>query len=222
MHFANTYLRQQKKTNANKFEPSENFKNSYESVVNANNFIGDFIALHLVQTDKEDDRISKDKMHEHFKALYPDKILNAIQLMSSLKDSGIKYSPKLRCDGLQGCYFGVKVNKNCHDDKEKYFEAEQDEAFEQGVDKRDQSVKYVLQTEYEELESKYKALLESLNPKPSVITDDEEDEVPKKKIKKDKHLQTKEFETMAVDESVKNKDLSQDEIKKAFAECGFF
>jgi len=71
------------------------------------------------------------------------------------------------------------------DNKEKYFAAEQAAALEQGVDKRDQSVKYVLQTEYEELESKYKELLESLKPKPKVIqVDEEEDEVPKKKIKK--------------------------------------
>jgi hypothetical protein len=97
-----------KLTYVEEFKTTENFENSYNAIVNANNFIGDFINVSLSLTKKDDDRIHKDRMHAIFKQMYPDKNLTPVQLMSALKDGGIRYEPKFRCEGYQGCYVGVQ------------------------------------------------------------------------------------------------------------------
>ena len=183
-----------KKTYEKSFVPSENFNETFNSILNANNFIGDFIDKYLTITGKEDDRIGKDSMHKEFKLIFPDKMLTSIQLISSLKDQNITYSSKFRCDGLQGCYTGVKF-------KDQDVESEND--YENGIEKKEQSVD--INKAYKELEAKYNALLASSK---TVVKDKPESfdkyfGTPKKIIKV-----SKESDYSTVD------DISKEEIEK--------
>jgi len=157
---------------------TDNFKESKQLMVGSNDKVQDFIDSKICITGDETNRISKDSMRNEFLKCYPDKHTTVPQIIMLMKQKKLEYNSSLRIGDIRGAFTGVKW-------KVADEESEQEAALEQGVDKRDQSVKYVLQTEYEELESKYKELLESLKPKPKVIqVDEEEDEVPKKKIKK--------------------------------------
>jgi len=145
-----------KNTYTTNFVPSDNFINSFKSIINANNFIGDFITLQLNQTKDDKDRISKDRMHSVFKECYPDKHLNAIQLMSSLKDAGIKYEPKFRCDGLQGCFTNVKLKKDTckikasdFDKSNRVLSEDDEDPYENGVDKTNKAIIYTTEQQIE-------------------------------------------------------------------------
>lgn len=106
-----------KRTYTEDFKSTDNFENSYTAILNANNFIGDFMNVSLTLTNNDDDRIHKDKMHSIFKQMYPDKNLTPVQLMSALKDSGVRYEPKFRCEGYQSCYVGIKQKSQSQNDK---------------------------------------------------------------------------------------------------------
>lgn len=154
-----------KRSYTEEFKPTENFENSYEAIINANNFIGDFINVSLSLTKDDSDRIHKDKMHAIFKQMYPDKNLTPVQLMSALKDSGVRYEPKFRCDGYQGCYVGVKqksTNASLFDNDLDY-----------GVKQTDMSVKVDYKKLYEEMKAENQKLKQQLNCSVEATTDTE-------------------------------------------------
>ena len=59
-------------------------------------------------------RIGKNEMLEQFQIKYPKKRLTVTQLMNSLREKKL-YSHKLRMNGVQGCYYGIKFR-----DEEEY------------------------------------------------------------------------------------------------------
>ena len=143
---------------------TDNFKDTTSSVVSTNDIIQDFIDSTLVITDNADDRIGKNEMKDEFQLKYPDKHLSVQQLLSSLKEKNIEYNAKFRCNNVQGCYVGVKLRTSS--DK-----ALDDEAFDKGVEKTEQSVNVnlFLLDENRKLKNKLEELqkmIEALQPKP--------------------------------------------------------
>ena len=68
------------------------------------NFIDNFIII----TDNDKDRISKTDLFECYKSVYPNKYITERQFFIEIKQKNIKYNSKLRLDGNQGCYYGIK------------------------------------------------------------------------------------------------------------------
>lgn len=128
---------------------TENFSETKKTVIDANDFILDFIDGYLTKTDDPTHRIGKNQMCKLFATVYPNKHLSPLQLMTSLKEKKIDYNCKLRCDNIQGCYVGVKLTDDIDEDEE---------VLNVGVDKTDQSVKYALQTDYDELKKQLREL----------------------------------------------------------------
>jgi uncharacterized protein (DUF39 family) len=69
-------------------------------------------------------------MHAFFSRVYPLKHLTVGQVITSLKEKKIDYNSKFRCENIQGCFVGVKFRLEI--DEEEY---------EAGIDKTDQSIK---------------------------------------------------------------------------------
>jgi len=100
-------------------------------VVATNDFIKDFIDQSLILTNDEKDRIGKEEMKKLFNAQFPDKHLNIQQLISNLRDKGVKYHTKYRHNNLQGCFICVKLK----DQTEQH-----DNPLEHGIEHVDMSV----------------------------------------------------------------------------------
>ena len=96
------------KGDINDLDENENFKDSKESFLSANDIFIDFIDSRIEITDNQDDRISKKNMHKEFHEMYEDKHLSVQQVISSLKDKGINYNGCWRCDNIRGCFTGVR------------------------------------------------------------------------------------------------------------------
>ena len=102
-------------------EETQNFKDTKKIVMDTNDIFKDFIDSNLIKTDNENNRIGKDEMRTLFLKMYPDKHLTVHQIMTSMKEKGIMYSPQNRCNGMQGCYMFVKTKVN-NKDKSFFYE----------------------------------------------------------------------------------------------------
>jgi hypothetical protein len=87
---------------------TKNFKDIKSDILSGNDFFQDFIDSSLVVTNVDKERISKEAMRVAFLNKYPDKHMTVTQVMTSLRDKGIVYNGKYRCDNVQGCYVGIK------------------------------------------------------------------------------------------------------------------
>ena len=87
----------------------ESFNNTKKEITDANDFVQDFIDGSVKITNNDQDRIGKNDMHQEFCKLNPQRHLTLLQLLTSLKERKIGYSGKLRCNGIQGCYYGVRL-----------------------------------------------------------------------------------------------------------------
>ena len=137
-------------------------------------------ANHLAITNNEYDKIGKEAMRKAFLAMYPDKHLTTIQVMTALKERDIKYNSNLRGhDKVRGCYYGVKFATMDEDDDD-------EEELKKGIDTTYQSIDPVkeLKRQLEELQAKYNALQKKHES-------DEVDEKPKK-VDKSKKLSDEE------------------------------
>jgi len=95
---------------------TQNFKSSTDEILASNDIIQDFIDAKLILIDEEH-KIGKEQMREAFIAMYPQKHLTTLQIISALKDKGIKYNPGVRCNGIRGSFTNVRF-KNSLDDNE--------------------------------------------------------------------------------------------------------
>lgn len=93
-----------------------NFLETQNTIICANDIFQDFIDSKLSKTNKSEDRIGKDEMHRIFHFMYPQKHLTVLQVITSLKDKGIIYQAKLRCDRIQGCFTNIKKFDELEDD----------------------------------------------------------------------------------------------------------
>ncbi len=126
--------------------------------------------------------IGKDRMRKAFLEKYPDKHVTVLQVMTSLRDKGLIYNSKYRCDNVQGCYVGVKFATDDECD---------DEEYEKGIDKKEQAIDAMmfLKNENGELKKQIENLKAQLNQEPK-------DEKPKK-VKKPKSTPTDDFKDVA-------------------------
>ena len=92
-----------------KINYSQNFKDTKDCVIGANDIFTDFIDKHIHITDDRNDRISRNRMKLVFDQMFPDKHLNEQQIISNLKDKKLKYDAQIRCDKLKGCFYGVQL-----------------------------------------------------------------------------------------------------------------
>jgi phage/plasmid-associated DNA primase len=121
---------------------TNNFKDTTDVVISANDFIRDFIDQSLIATTSDKDRIGKEEMKALFNAQFPDKHMSVQQLISTLKEKGINYHPKYRHNNMQGCFICVKANND--EPNEQANAAEYllgDDPLENGVKKEDLAVK---------------------------------------------------------------------------------
>jgi hypothetical protein len=96
-------------------EYTENFTNTKLEIIDSNDIMKDFVDGNLVFTNNDKDRVSKQDMLNQFKQFYPDKQLSVLQLISSLKEKNVKYSNKYRINGVQGCFYCVKIVESNED-----------------------------------------------------------------------------------------------------------
>jgi hypothetical protein len=96
-------------------EYTENFTNTKSEIIDSDDIMKDFVDGNLVFTNNDKDRVSKQDMLNQFKQFYPDKHLSVLQLISSLKEKNVKYSNKYRINGIQGCFYCVKVVESDED-----------------------------------------------------------------------------------------------------------
>jgi len=94
---------------------SKNFESTKDEVINSNDIFLDFVDSRILITGEPTDRIGKNKMHEAFSCMYPNRKLTVLQIITSLKEKKLNYDGKLRCDSIQGCFIGVKF-KTINDD----------------------------------------------------------------------------------------------------------
>lgn len=88
---------------------TKNFQQTKEIVVNSNDYFQDFIDSKLNITKDEKDRIGKEQMREYFLSMYPDKHMTTLQVITALRDRRIEYDGQKRCDGVKGCFVGVRL-----------------------------------------------------------------------------------------------------------------
>lgn len=94
---------------------TENFDQTKENVVGANDKIQDFIDGSLIITNNETDRISKDEMVQLFKDQFNGDYKSIRRLISELQDKKIKYSCQFRLNNIKGCFYGVRVRDFMND-----------------------------------------------------------------------------------------------------------
>jgi hypothetical protein len=94
------------------FSKSKNFNDTKDLITSTNDYFQDFIDKCLTITNNDNDRIGKEQMRELFISTYNDKRVNVLQVITSLKDKGIKYDKEKRCDSVKGCFVGVKTKQS--------------------------------------------------------------------------------------------------------------
>jgi len=158
-----------------KIKYSKAFTSAKDNIVNANDYIQDFIDSTLVKTNDEKDRIGKNQMLELYKTTYPDKRMNVQSLIGALKDKGVEYSSQYRTNNIRGCFICIKFKDEVESDAITY----------SGVSK----YKYdKLKNENDDLKKQIEELKKQLDEKTKtkVITTKKEKKVKKtKKVKKD-------------------------------------
>lgn len=185
-----------------KIDLPESFKELTETIIDSNDHIKDFIDGNLERTNNEDDRIGKHQMLELYSQMYPNKHLQQLQLQMLLKERGIKYHRQLRSNGVQGCFYGVKISTKYDKDQD-----DNDDEIEETI-KVDRSVKPTLDEEIEH----YTKLLATLKMKRLDELENKMKQKNQPKIEKPK----KGFDKYFIKTEVKEKPevIKQKEIKK--------
>ncbi len=188
---------------------SQNFRDTTSLIAESNDFFQDFIDKKIIITNNESERIGKELMRDLFRQTYPNKHLNDLQIISSLKDKKIQYKKDLRANNVRGCFVGVKVREN--DD------ADIDD-IDNGIEKKDLSVD---QTSFEEMDDKIKLLYEQIK-KIEKRKLEKMDKIMSKPVKNNKHKNNKKYDSDSdsddFDKHVSKKDMDAEEVDE-FAGC---
>ena len=87
----------------------KSFIDASTTITSANDKINDFIEARLTRTNDKNDRIGKDKLRDLFIEMYPEKHTTVQQLIGEMKDRKIEYSADFRCEGIKGCFYGIRL-----------------------------------------------------------------------------------------------------------------
>ena len=116
----------------------EEFTESKACIIDSNDHIQDFIDGYLTTTNSQDDRIGKNEMLKIFSEKNQNKHLTILQLITLLKEKGLKYNRQLRVNGIQGYFHNIKLKYEVNDDDYEY-----------GITKKDMLVKFTLDEQIE-------------------------------------------------------------------------
>ena len=167
----------------------EEFTEAKANIIDSNDHIQDFIDGYLTTTNNQDDRIGKNEMLKLFSEINQGKHLTILQMITLLKEKGLKYDRGLRVDGIQGCFHNIKLKRDVDN-----------EDYDNGISKKDMSVKITID---EQIEHYTKLLNDLRNQKIKEI----DDFVVKTKVTKNNKKQLVEPEPVSESES-------EDEIKE--------
>ncbi len=167
----------------------EEFTEAKSNIIDSNDHIQDFIDGYLTTTNNQDDRIGKNEMLKLFSEINQGKHLTILQMITLLKEKGLKYDRQLRVDGIQGCFYNIKLKRD-----------EDNEDYDNGISKKDMSVKITIDEQIEH----YTKLLNDLSQQKIKEIDDF---VVKTKVTKNNKKQLVEPEPVSESES-------EDEIKE--------
>ena len=135
-----------------------NFLETKDSIISNCDIFQDFIDSKIKFTTNEKDKIGKDEMKNMFLAMYTDKHLTTSQIITSLKEHKLLYNTNLRyTNNIRGCFYNVKFRDDDIDDDT------DDNPYEYGIDKTNQSIDTVSLKQYLDLDAKYKKLLDKYN-----------------------------------------------------------
>ena len=167
----------------------EEFTEAKANIIDSNDHIQDFIDGYLTTTNNQDDRIGKNEMLKLFSEINQGKHLTILQMITLLKEKGLKYDRQLRVDGIQGCFYNIKLKRDVDN-----------EDYDNGISKKDMSVKITID---EQIEHYTKLLNDLRNQKIKEI----DDFVVKTKVTENNKKQLVEPEPVSESES-------EDEIKE--------
>jgi len=102
-------------------EYTENFNETKSIVMDSNDTFQDFIDPKLTVTNNPCHKIGKNQMHELFSQMYPKKFMTPLQVITSMKEKKIIYDSQVRCDGIKGCFTGVKLILEMDDEEVEEF-----------------------------------------------------------------------------------------------------
>jgi hypothetical protein len=100
---------------------TENFNETKNIVMDSNDIYQDFVDSKLNVTNNPSHKIGKNQMHDLFSQMYPKKFMTPLQVITSLKEKKIIYDSQVRCDGIKGCFIGVKLILQMDEDEVKEF-----------------------------------------------------------------------------------------------------
>jgi hypothetical protein len=116
----------------------EEFTEAKANIIDSNDHIQDFIDGYLTTTNNQDDRIGKNEMLKIFSEINQAKHLTILQMITLLKEKGLKYDRQLRVDGIQGCFHNIKLKRD-----------EDNEDYDNGISKKDMSEKLTIDEQIE-------------------------------------------------------------------------
>lgn len=112
--------------NGEKIKYTKNFTDSKDIVIASNDYIQDFIDSNLILTNDEKERIGKKEMHMKFSLCNPNRHLKELDIITALKEKGVKYDKGIRSKtGVRGCFCGVLFKDENKLDCDDPFENEQ-------------------------------------------------------------------------------------------------
>jgi hypothetical protein len=155
-----------------KYSPSQNMVETKETIQDANNIVGKFKEIHIIETKNEKDKMRLEELHTFFKSKFPKSLLTETQLRACLEELGIKYNRNLKFKigqkEVRGGYNGIKLNSDTiieEDEEENPLDHGIEYKF--GKTKTDEKDEIIdrQNKEIEELKAKLKQLEEQLKPK---------------------------------------------------------
>ena len=153
--------------NGAKIKVTKHMKEVSESLSQNNDVFQDFIDGYLIVEPNGNFRIGKHRMCAFFRETFPGKkLLTDTQILSSLKDKGLDCDYTKKSNNIRGWFMGISIKPKVIDKTD-----EEDDPYEKGVDKKEQSVSVELvklqSMKIHELEKKLKEAEKKLNSQKS-------------------------------------------------------
>ena len=96
----------------------ESMKTAKNDIVDSNDCVQDFIDRCLEKD--ENGRIGKQEMRDAYVAMFKDKKISVLQMISAMRDKMIEYKNDLRCNSVKGCFVGYSFKDEESSDALKY------------------------------------------------------------------------------------------------------
>jgi hypothetical protein len=98
-----------------KYNYTQNFNDTYESIINVNDKTGNFFKSFLIKTTEDKDRLSANEIKDKFNEVYKQHLSDK-NILNDMKNNGYTFDYKKRHKGSQGCFVCVKFNTKALDE----------------------------------------------------------------------------------------------------------